>query len=165
MLGYQPITGFADAYPVNILGVASVRALSGWQPAGSKELSARRFRANVVFEGAGAWEEDGWKRVRIRSGAAEEGNGSLARGSRAEAAEENDVKGEGYSYDYHVVCRCVRCKVPNVDLETGVRDRNEPYSTIVMMRGIDKGAKGVVCLGFFWCGGCGDADVSCRPGG
>ena len=139
-LGYQPTTGFADAYPLNILGVASVRALSGMQPEGSRELSARRFRANIVFEGAGAFEEDEWKRVRIGS------RGVAGRDVRA-VRKGDEKRREGYKYEYHVVCRCVRCKVPNVDLETGVRDRNQPYTTLVKKREIDPGAKGLGCLG------------------
>ena len=146
VLGYQPTTGFADAYPVNILGVASVRALSGMQPTGARELSARRFRANIVFEGGGAFEEDWWLRVRIGSDGGKEGERGDGEGRRRGKGERKE-DGYEYEYEYHVVCRCVRCKVPNVDLETGVRDRNEPYTTLVKKREIDKGAKGLGCLG------------------
>ena len=114
------------------------------QPEGSRELSVRRFRANVVFEGAAAFEEDWWRRIRIGSRAATGGDVREVE-KRGEKREEKDE--EGYGCEYHVVCRCVRCKVPNVDLETGVRDRNQPYTTLVKKREIDQGAKGLGCLG------------------
>ncbi|KAI4140361.1 MAG: hypothetical protein LQ340_007881, partial [Diploschistes diacapsis] len=63
-LGWQPVVGFADAYPVNILGAASVRALSAMQRDGAERLSVVRFRPNVVFDGgARAFEEDAWRRI------------------------------------------------------------------------------------------------------
>ena len=117
VLGWQPVAAFADAYPLNILGLASVRQVSAMQPSGAAALSARRFRPNIVMEGAAPFAEDGWKKVQIGA------------------------------FEYFVVCRCVRCKVPNVDLETGVRDRNEPYRTLVKEREIDRGAPKLGCLG------------------
>lgn len=51
-LGYQPVTGFQDAYPLHIMNLASVRDLEGKLPKdkGVPSLSARRFRANIICE-------------------------------------------------------------------------------------------------------------------
>ena len=116
-LGWQPVTGFADAYPINILGIASMQDLSKRQPVGSSPLSVKRFRANIIISGTPAYAEDSWKRIRIGR------------------------------YEYHVVCRCVRCKIPNVDSETGFKHKEQPYKTLVSQRQIDEGAPGLGCLG------------------
>jgi uncharacterized protein YcbX len=51
-LGYQPVTGFQDAYPLHIMNLASVRDLEGKLPKvkGVPSLSAKRFRANIIGE-------------------------------------------------------------------------------------------------------------------
>jgi len=46
--GYQPGTGFADAYPLSIMGLVSVQDVAG--KLSSKRLDALRFRANVYSE-------------------------------------------------------------------------------------------------------------------
>lgn len=43
-------------------------------------------------------------------------------------------------------CRTTRCKLPNVDPETGIADRNEPGVTMRQYRVIDKGSNSA-CLG------------------
>lgn len=50
--GYQPATGFQDAYPLHLINVSSVRELEGrmGQVAGLGQLDVRRFRANVIGE-------------------------------------------------------------------------------------------------------------------
>ena len=116
-LGWQAVTGFADAFPIHVMGGASVRDLSGRQPAGSPPLDIRRFRPNVVVEGLEPYAEDEWKRVRL---------------------------GEG---EYHVTGRCVRCRLPNVNPDTGKRHMKEPDRTLRAERDVDKGAPGKGCLG------------------
>lgn len=37
-------------------------------------------------------------------------------------------------------CRTIRCKLPNVDPATGIRDRNEPENTMKKYRIIDGGS-------------------------
>lgn len=50
--------------------------------------------------------------------------------------------------DYHVSCRTTRCDLPNVDPNTGIKDRAEPYKTLKQTRGnIDKGAGAHPVLG------------------
>ncbi|KAI4175893.1 MAG: hypothetical protein LQ348_006096 [Seirophora lacunosa] len=67
-LGYQSLVGFADAYPLNLLGLASVadldRRLKETAP-GLTGSTALRFRANIYFKGSTAYAEDSWKRIRI----------------------------------------------------------------------------------------------------
>lgn len=145
-LGYQPVTGFQDAvsppfyimfhfpcsppfetpnltppqYPLHILSLSSVHALSALMPAGKTplpKLSAQRFRANIILSGTPAFAEDTWRRIMI---------------------------GE---HEYDVSCRTARCKLPNVDQETGERHASEPDRTLRSERAVDAGAKGTGCLG------------------
>ncbi|KAF2098788.1 hypothetical protein NA57DRAFT_38830 [Rhizodiscina lignyota] len=117
-VGYQPVVGFADAYPLHILNIASVQDVAERLPAEqAKDFAAIRFRANIYLTGPQAFAEDHWKRIRI-----------------------------GKS-EYHVSCRTARCKLPNVDPKSGVPDRNEPYATMAKYRRIDEGAGIYPCLG------------------
>lgn len=116
-LGYQPTIGFQDAYPVQILNLASVRDVEGKLQKGSPPLSARNFRPNIVITGGGSYEEDSWKRIKIGS------------------------------YIYHVSCRTVRCLLPNVNPITGKRHRSEPNRTLKDFRCIDAGDAKNACLG------------------
>ena len=117
VLGRRAETGFADAFPIHLLGAASVRDLSARQARGAPRLDARRFRPNVLVEGAPPYAEDAWRRVRL---------------------------GEGLFY---VTGRCVRCRLPNVDPDTGQRHRVEPDRTLRATRDVDAGAPGKGCLG------------------
>ncbi|KAL1302178.1 hypothetical protein AAFC00_002609 [Neodothiora populina] len=117
--GYQPGTGFADAYPLTFMGLASVQDVASKikrpQPF---NLSALRFRANIYFTGGPPYVEDTWKKVRI---------GSLS---------------------YHISSRTTRCELPNVDPETGNRDRQEPLRVLRKARAyVDEGAGPDPCLG------------------
>lgn len=62
-------------------------------------------------------------------------------------AEEEWTKIRVGGWVFHVCCRCVRCGVPNVDPETGVKHRNEPYRTLVSQRNVDPGSPKYGCLG------------------
>lgn len=118
-LGYQPLVGFADAYPLHLINLASVRDLAA-KPNVQKELptfTARRFRPNFLITGPSAYDEDDWKRVRI--------------GDK----------------EYHCACHTVRCLLPNVDPETGNRNKNEPNHTLRSYRIIDPGDSQHACLG------------------
>ncbi|RMO67906.1 hypothetical protein ALQ35_05108 [Pseudomonas fluorescens] len=54
--------GFADGFPLLLIGQASLDDLS--QRIG-RPMEMLRFRPNLVIEGSEAFAEDGWKRVRI----------------------------------------------------------------------------------------------------
>ena len=54
--------GFADGYPLLLIGQASLDDLSGRI---GRPMEMLRFRPNLVIEGSEAFAEDGWKRVRI----------------------------------------------------------------------------------------------------
>ncbi|KAK3051212.1 hypothetical protein LTR09_007608 [Extremus antarcticus] len=127
--------GFGDAFPLHILGLPSVRAITDELPENAKmksKFDARRFRANIYLDGVPAYDEDTWKRVRI---------GQCVRPT---TNRKKFVETEG---EYHVACRTARCTLPNVDQETGVKDANEPYTTLGKTRKVDRGAYPHPCLG------------------
>ncbi|KAE8394523.1 hypothetical protein BDV23DRAFT_190113 [Aspergillus alliaceus] len=117
-LGFQAVTGFADAYPLHLLNIASVQDVAGKCKSDTPKLTIRRFRANIIVQGPAAYEEDHWKRVRICS-------------SRS-GAEKGGV-------EVHTVCRTIRCRLPNVDPDTGVRHPVEPDRTLKKWRRVDRG--------------------------
>lgn len=125
-LGYVPDKAFSDEYPLQMQSMGSLRDMHGRTQYAIPQLSVRRFRPNVVVEGVGAYKEDAWKMIRLVS-------------SGSEGEEEDGV-------DVHVCCRTVRCKLPNVDPDTGERHAVEPDKTLRGTRVIDAGAKGG-CLG------------------
>ncbi|KAI1327152.1 hypothetical protein F5Y16DRAFT_410504 [Xylariaceae sp. FL0255] len=125
--GYQPVTGFQDAFPLHVMSLSSIQQLSKEVPKDDdlKELDVRRFRANIILTGSEAYEEETWKRVRFQPG---------------KSSLHNDAV-------FDVSCRTVRCKMPNVDQDTGMRHPREPDRTLRATREIDEGAKGHGCLG------------------
>ncbi|EOO04011.1 putative mosc domain-containing protein [Phaeoacremonium minimum UCRPA7] len=92
--GYQPVTGFQDAYPLHLISLSSVRDLGSRLLAKDENilnLDVRRFRANIIIDGQEAYEEESWKSIRIKPSAVQ-----AAQTSGLEAA------------DFHVSCRTVR---------------------------------------------------------
>ncbi|KAF4183445.1 hypothetical protein CNMCM8927_004972 [Aspergillus lentulus] len=126
-LGFQPVTGFADAYPLHILNIASVHDVAARCARDIPRLSVRRFRANIIVQGPEAYAEDHWKRILIRPTGAK---------SDADAGVE-----------VHVACRTMRCRLPNVDPATGIRHASEPDRTLKSYRRIDPGDPTNACLG------------------
>ena len=116
-LGFQPVTGFADAYPIHLLNLASVHDVAARCAADTPRLSIRRFRANIITQGPEAFAEDHWKRVMVGG------------------------------VEVHTVCRTVRCRLPNVDPDTGIRHPSEPDRTLKSYRRIDRGELNYACLG------------------
>ncbi|WPG99187.1 Hypothetical protein R9X50_00199800 [Acrodontium crateriforme] len=118
--------GFVDAFSVNLLGITSVQAVDESISATSEmkgKLDALRFRANIYITGTPAFAEDSWKKLTL--------------GRRIGRDEKGLFETEG---EYHVACRTARCTLPNVDPETGLRDRNEPYAALNKTRKVDEGA-------------------------
>ncbi|KAK4544068.1 hypothetical protein LTR36_004566 [Oleoguttula mirabilis] len=131
--GESYTVGFADAFPVNILGLPSVRKTDEELPKAASvkgKLDALRFRANIFISGTSAFDEDTWTKITLGSRIGRDKEGLF----------ETDA-------EYHVACRTARCKLPNVDPDTGVKDRNEPYTTLGKTRKIDEGAYPSPCLG------------------
>ncbi|KAH2717997.1 hypothetical protein KXV24_004664 [Aspergillus fumigatus] len=126
-LGFQPVTGFADAYPLHILNIASVHDVAARCARDIPRLSVRRFRANIIVEGPEAFAEDHWKRILIRPA-----------GGKSDADSGVEI---------HVACRTMRCRLPNVDPATGIRHASEPDRTLKSYRRIDPGDPTNACLG------------------
>jgi uncharacterized protein YcbX len=116
-LGFQPVVGFADAYPVHLLNISSVRDIADRVEKSIPRFSARRFRSNIVIQGPEAYNEDDWKKIRIGS------------------------------HVFYCACHTVRCRLPNVDPDTGERHPVEPDKTLKSFRCIDEGDPLNACLG------------------
>ncbi|KAI9930211.1 hypothetical protein ASPWEDRAFT_290190 [Aspergillus wentii DTO 134E9] len=132
-MGFQTVTGFADAYPLHLLNLASVRDVAARCAQDIPYMTIRRFRANIIMQGPEAFAEDHWKRVLVRP---------------SSSGGENDSSGictDGV--EIHTVCRTVRCRLPNVDPDTGIRHRSEPDRTMKAYRKIDQGDLTNACLG------------------
>ncbi|KAK0715742.1 hypothetical protein B0H67DRAFT_487607 [Lasiosphaeris hirsuta] len=125
--GYQPAIGFQDAYPLHLLNLPSVRDLDAKIDRDNEfhHLDPRRFRANIIVDGAAAYDEDTWKTIRFNP----EPSSTRERSA------------------FHVSCRTVRCKMPNVDPDTGSRHAVEPDRSLRKFRDVDEGAKKKGCLG------------------
>ena len=129
-LGFQPITDFADAYPLHLLNLASARDVAARCRRYIPHLSVRRFRANIIIHGLEAFAEDNWKFIRIQ---------------RHNTARMNVDNVD--HVDVHAVSRTIRCRLPNVDPDTGVRHESEPDRTLRSYRCIDAGEPRFACLG------------------
>ncbi|OTB08098.1 hypothetical protein M426DRAFT_317203 [Hypoxylon sp. CI-4A] len=125
--GYQPVTGFQDAYPLHLMTLNSLKEFSSEVPKDDelKELDVLRFRPNIILSGAEPYDEESWKQIRFK-----QGTSSLY----------NEVQ-------FHVSCRTVRCKMPNVDQDNGNRHPSEPDKSLRTKRAVDEGAPLNGCLG------------------
>ncbi|KAI0457635.1 MOSC domain-containing protein [Xylaria acuta] len=125
--GYQPVTGFQDAYPLHVITLNSLQKFSEDVPKDDqlKEIDVRRFRANIILSGVPAYDEETWVRARFKPG---------------KSGLYNDAV-------FHVSCRTVRCKMPNVDPHTGERHPREPDRSLRALRDVDRGAPLNGCLG------------------
>ena len=72
------------------------------------ECTMQRFRPNIVVSGCDAFSEDAWKCLKIGSA------------------------------EFRCLHRCGRCMLPNVDPETGIRDKQEPLKTLRSFRLVSK---------------------------
>lgn len=142
LLGRDGDVNFPDMLPLQISNEESIRELNRrLKQKGEDEITIERFRPNVVIRGGWgvdyqAWGEDRWRVVCLVTGSS---LSSLIHGSSAD------------SLDVDVACRCLRCHVPNVDPETAVKHRKQPWNTLVEYRKIDQGLKfkpvfGMLCV-------------------
>lgn len=93
---------FADDRPLQILNLKSLEDLNSRLPA---PVGGDRFRANIIFSGQKAFEEEHWKRIRI---------------------------GEVI---FSQPKKCSRCTIVTLDQKTGVSMGPEPLKTLVTYRG------------------------------
>jgi uncharacterized protein len=98
---------FADGYPLLITTTASLDDLNRRL---AKPIGMDRFRANLIVEGAAAWEEDTWRSLRI---------GELT---------------------FRVVKPCARCAIPSLDQLTGeALEGNEPLRSLAQFHRASNG--------------------------
>lgn len=100
------IVSLADGYPLLLTSTASLAALNDRLDA---PLPMDRFRPNVVVDGADAWAEDAWRRLRI---------GEVV---------------------LRAVKPCGRCAVTTVDQQTAVRGKEPLKTLAAFRRGADTG--------------------------
>lgn len=100
----ERIVGFADAFPLLIIGQGSLDELNlRLQKRGEPPVPMQRFRPNIVVAETRAFEEDRWQHIRI---------------------------GE---INVDVVKPCARCAIPTVDIETAEAGK-EPLRTLSTYR-------------------------------
>ena len=58
-------TGFSDGFPFLLLGQASIEDLNSRVNDPGKPMEVRRFRPNLLIEGATAYAEDQWRQIQI----------------------------------------------------------------------------------------------------
>ena len=98
---------FADECPILLTNTASLDHLNDKL---SHVIDMRRFRPNIVIEGAGAFDEDTWKRIRIGD------------------------------CEFDVVQKCKRCVMVTIDPDSGKKDpEQEPLRTLATFRKHPKG--------------------------
>ncbi|KAJ6086151.1 MOSC N-terminal beta barrel [Penicillium sp. IBT 16267x] len=132
LLGRVQTTGFPDVLPVLIASEASLAELNTrLSLKGVDPITVERFRPNIVVRGDTAWSEDSWKLVRIRAG-----NGSNP-----------DTKATQAPLVLDIVARCARCQVPNVDPDSAIQHKKQPWDTLVSYRRVDEGMKYKPCFG------------------
>ncbi|GKT45997.1 uncharacterized protein ColSpa_06178 [Colletotrichum spaethianum] len=107
-IGSPAVHGYTDQQPVNLNSLSSVHAVSALLPPENQPLDALRFRANLWITGTPAFAEETWKRYRI-----------LLKGTSKDPRADVSPK-------LSVVCRTSRCTMPNVNLETGTFDADNP---------------------------------------
>lgn len=136
-LGREENVNFPDVLPVQIASQSSLQELNSRLTAkGEEPLTIERFRPNIIIKGDVPWSEDSWKTVRINGSASLIG---LITGANRDAL------------DIDVVARCARCQVPNVNPDTAVKHKKEPWDTLMSYRRVDEGMKYKPCFGMLCC--------------
>ncbi|KXJ92281.1 MOSC domain-containing protein [Microdochium bolleyi] len=119
--GYQPVAKFQDAYPLNLINLASVQDFDAHVPKDEdlKQVDVFRFRPNIIISGAPAYAEESWKKIRFTRGTS----------------------------NFHRELAADVCKLPNVDPVTAVRHPTEPDKSLRTHRKVDEGAPLKGCMG------------------
>lgn len=95
------VVSFADGYPLLVIGASSLVDLNSRL---EEKLPMNRFRPNIVVEGAEAYAEDHWTRIRIGD--------SIFRSTKP----------------------CARCVMTTIDQEAAAFDGKEPLKTLAEYR-------------------------------
>ncbi|UOF01728.1 MOSC domain-containing protein [Bdellovibrio reynosensis] len=103
---WKPEVRFSDGRPLQLLNLKSLEDLNSKLPS---PIGTDRFRANIVFNGSQAFEEDKWKKIRI-----------------------GDVV-------FSQPKKCARCTIITIDQQTGASMGPEPLKTLATYRREDKG--------------------------
>ena len=136
-LGREESVNFPDVLPVQIASQSSLQELnSRLMKKGEDVLTIERFRPNIIIKGDAPWSEDSWKTVRINGSPSL--FGSVTGGNRD-------------ALDIDVAARCARCQVPNVNPDTAVKHKKEPWDTLMSYRRVDGGFKYKPCFGMLCC--------------
>lgn len=125
-LGRTQSTYFPDVLPVLIASEASLQDLNvRLKGKGSDSITIERFRPNIIIKGNTPWIEDSWKTVQLSE-----------KGAR-----------DSQRLRLDVVARCARCQVPNVHPDTAIKDKKEPWNTLMSFRRVDPGITYKPCFG------------------
>ena len=141
-LGRKEFVNFPDVLPIQVATETSLRELNGrLNQSGAGEITIERFRPNIIVdsENLQPWEEDEWRTLRINPPKTYLNLLSTMTGIQSE------------SIDVDVAARCARCHVPNVDPDTAVPDKKEPWGTLYAYRRVDDGIKYKPCFGMLCC--------------
>lgn len=98
---WKPEVRFADGRPLQLLNLKSLEELNSRLPTA---VAADRFRANILYSGQSAYEEENWKRIRV-----------------------GDVV-------FSQPKRCSRCAMITIDQESGTPEGPEPLKTLANYR-------------------------------
>lgn len=134
---YQPVTAFADSQPLHLMNLASVRDVAEKVRKEIPFLTARRFRPNIIITGPKAYDEDEWKKIRIRP----KQHDTM---TTQKFKPERDSREET---EFFTACHTIRCTLPNVDPDTAIKHGTEPDRTLKSFRCIDQGDSKNAALG------------------
>ncbi|KAJ4470815.1 hypothetical protein J3R30DRAFT_3300001 [Lentinula aciculospora] len=138
--GLKATTLYQDGYPLLVLSEESIDVLheeirsrvgiQGISDQWSKqEFVIERFRPNIVLRGAGPFAEDDFEEISI-------------------GLDDDSEKTGEKQLGILLVSKCVRCLLPNVCPDTGVRDKAVPYKVLMKFRiGMDPQNKMKPCVG------------------
>ncbi|KAF8167503.1 MOSC N-terminal beta barrel domain-containing protein [Crassisporium funariophilum] len=123
---------YQDMYPLLILSEESTQAVDAelrgrvgtqgieerWK---TENVPIERFRPNIIITGGGPFAEDQWEEISIGA----EGAPAIT-----------------------LVSKCTRCLLPNVDPQTGERDKAVPFKVLMKFRtGLDAAQPSKPCVG------------------
>ncbi|KAJ5292218.1 hypothetical protein N7478_001469 [Penicillium angulare] len=135
-VGRVQTINFPDEFPVLIASDAPLKELNTRLISnGVDPITIERFRPNIIVRGEKPWIEDLWKLVRIKA--------TPSKDWCDDAPQE--VEQEPLFMD--IVTRCGRCQVPNVDPDSAVKHKKQPWDTLVSYRRVDAGLKYKPCFG------------------